>query len=85
MANRLGMRRGGSRSELGIVGAFIPCRSLHGRLGGWSRPKLSTVCCLRRSEVVVLKYVATLNVSCFCILWPKCSFIKQTVANSAIL
>jgi len=58
VANRSGMWRGGSRSELGFVGTFIPCRLQH---GSWSRPKLSTVCCLRRSEVVVLKYVATLN------------------------
>ena len=49
---------GGSRSEFGFVGVFIPHRLQH---SSWSWPKLSKVCCLRRSEVVVLKYVATLN------------------------
>ena len=43
---------------MGFVGAFIPCRLQH---GSCSRPKLLTVCCLCRSEVVVLKYVAMLN------------------------
>ena len=74
-----GHATGGSRSEFGFVGVFIPCRLQH---GSWSWPKLSTVYCLRRSEVVVLKYVATLNgfMFLYVVLWPKSSFIKQTVA-----
>ena len=47
-----GHATGGSRSEFRFVGVFNPCHLQH---GSWSRPKLSTVCCLRRSEAVVLK------------------------------
>ena len=73
-----GHAMGGSRSEFGFIGVFIPCRLQH---GSWSRQKLSTVSCLRRSEVVVLKYVTTLNGFMFLyVLWPKRLFIKQTVA-----
>ena len=52
--NRSGMRRGGSKSELGSAHSFHAARNT-------AAGQLSTVCCLRRSEIVVLKYVATLN------------------------